>query len=295
MGRQPMRSRAFERKAAGKHAVPRVARASVRQSAAQSLLDLQGTAGNQAVVRALSRSRLRSPAPVVSGPLLQREDWDFTPADYAALVKKKQDLRFEADSAWFPKPFQENLCKTLKFALTSTKPARTAGINIDDFFHGHVLVPAKAKKTDGLRKKATELEKKRDELEGKALGGKSYDPVTEQNIGAYTKAMQQTEKLATPILEDALKIEGAAVIYHTFEYSGPQINRGSPIRNILTPIGGTPAGYDPSGTEKSASQYGEMYDDILQFAFLVDEKGVIHVTLGSRPNLSRVTGTPVKR
>ncbi len=303
-----MRSRAFERKAAGKHAVPWVAKRSVRQNAAQSLLDLQRTAGNQAVVRALSRSHRRSAAPAVPGPLLQREDWDFTPADYSALVKKKQDLRFEADSAWFPKPFQENLCKTLKFALTSTNPARTAGINIDDFFHGHVLVPARKrtddpaskkmdeatrKKIDELGKKTVELERKRDELVRKALGGKLSNPQTLKNIGAYAKAMQETERLATPILEDALKIDGTAVIYHTFEYSGPQMNPGSPTRNILTPLGGTPAGYDPSGVEKP-TQYAADYEDILQFAFLVDERGVIHVTVGGRLNLSHVIGTPLR-
>ena len=120
------------------------------------------------------------------GPLLQREDWDFTPADYLALVKKKQALRFEADSAWFPKPFQENLCKTLKFALMSTYPGLRP-VSIDDFFHGHVLVPARKrtddpaskkmdeatrKKIDELGKKTVELERKRDELVRKALGGK---------------------------------------------------------------------------------------------------------------------------
>jgi hypothetical protein len=32
---------------------------------------------------------------------------------------------------------------------------------------------------------------------------------------------------------------------------------------------------------------------VLQFAFLVDETGVVHVTTGTTPNLSRVTGTPM--
>ncbi len=278
-----MGSRAFERKTAAKHRGPSVVSAPARHDTTHSLLRLQRMAGNQAVVRALFRSR---------GPLLQRDDWDFTPADYTALLKQKQNLRFEADSAWFPRPLQENLCKTLIFALTSTNPARTAGINVDDFYHGHLLVP-RGKKTAELGKKLSEFETKADELQGKALGRKSFDPVTKQNIGAYTKAMQETEKLATPILEEVLKVPGAAVIYHTYEYSGPKMKPGSPIRNILTPIGGAPAGYDPSGIEKSANQYSDDYDNILQFAFLVDEKGVVHVTVGTKPNLSRVTGTPL--
>jgi hypothetical protein len=277
-----MKRRAFERKTAGKHGGPAVARGPVRQTPAHPVLGLQRTVGNQAVVRAL-----------VPQPLLQRDDWDFTPADYAALVKQKQSLRFEADSAWFPKPFQENLCKTLIFALTSTNPARTAGINIEDFYHGHVLVP-RGTKTDDLRAKVAGFVKKSEELQAKALGRKSFDPVTEQNIGAYTKAMQATEKLATPILEEVAKIKGAAVIYHTYEWTGPKMKPGSPTRNILTPIAGTPAGYDPSGVEKDANQYSDEYDDILQFAFLVDDRGVVHVTVGTIPNLSRVTGTPLK-
>ena len=68
---------------------------------------------------------------------------------------------------------------------------------------------------------------------------------------------------------------------------------GSPIRNIRTPIGGTPAGYDPSGTEKSADQWEDEYDEVLQFAFLVDQAGIVHVTVGTTVNLSRVTGTPL--
>jgi hypothetical protein len=288
-----MRSRALERKTAGKHRGPLGASGPPRHAQTHPLLRLQRTVGNQAVVRALLRSGRRSTAPLLRGPLLQRDDWDFTPADYTALVKQKKNLRFEADSAWFPKPLQENLCRTLIFALTATNPARTEGINVSDFYHGHILVK-RGKKTEELSKKIVEFEAKADELQGKALGGKSFDPVTTKNIGAYTKAMQETEKLATPILEEVVKIEGAAVIYHTFEYSGPKMNPGSPIRNILTPIGGTPAGYDPSGTEKSASQYADEYDYILQFAFLVDENGVVHVTIGTTPNLSRVTGTPIK-
>ena len=224
-----MGSRAFERKTAGRHVGPSVASGPARQGPAHVLLRLQRTAGNQAVVRALARSRKRSAAAVLPGPLLQRDDWDFTPADYTALVKQKKNLRFEADSAWFPKPLQENLCKTLIFALTATNPARTGGINRDDFYHGHLLVP-RGKKTEELSKKITEFEAKADKLQGKALGGKSFDPVTTENIGAYTKAMQETEKLATPILEEVVKIEGAAVIYHTYEYSGPKMKPGSPIR-----------------------------------------------------------------
>src|SRR5438105_3323527 len=99
----------------------------------------------------------------------RKEDWDFTPADYAALVKGKKELRFDADSAWFPKALQENLLTTLKFTLTSTKPARTAGVNVKDFYHGHFVVPRG--KMSGLSTKTSEFETKSEALQGKALGG----------------------------------------------------------------------------------------------------------------------------
>jgi hypothetical protein len=222
----------------------------------------------------------------------KKEDWDFTPTDYEALLKGKKDLRFGPDSAWLPKALQDNLLTTVQFTLTSTKPVRTAGINVKDFYHGHFVVP-KGKLAGDLSTKRSEYDTKSKDLQGKALGGSWANAVTKDNLAAFTKAMQETEKLATPMLEEALKIKGAAVIYHTFEGSGPSMKAGSPTRNIRTLIGGTPAGYDPSGIEKSANQYGDEYDTVLQFAFLVDETGCIHVTTGTTGNLSRVTGTPM--
>jgi uncharacterized protein DUF4157 len=241
----------------------------------------------------LAHARQQSVGRVAQGTVQAKEDWDFTPADYKTLQAGKKDLRFGQDSAWFPSALQDNLLATLKFALTSTKPARTAGINVRDFYHGHFVIPKKAMTSD-LSTKRSDFGTKSEELQGKALGGHSFDDVTKANLAAYTKAMQATEKLATPLLEAALKIKGAAVIYHTYEASGPSMKEGSPIRNIRTLIGGSPAGYDPSGTEESANQYLDEYTEILQFAFLVDETGVIHVTTGTTKNLSRVTGTPMQ-
>ena len=241
----------------------------------------------------LAHARQQSVGQVAQGTVLAKENWDFTPADYKTLQAGKKDLRFGPDSAWLPAALQNNLLATLKFALTSTKPARTAGINVRDFYHGHFVIPKKAMTSD-LTTKRSDFGTKSEELQGKALGGNWFDEVTKANLAAYTKAMQATEKLATPLLEAALKIKGAAVIYHTYEASGPSMKEGSPIRNIRTLIGGTPGGYDPSGTEESANQYLDEYADILQFAFLVDETGVIHVTPGTTKNLSRVTGTPMQ-
>jgi hypothetical protein len=289
-----MGGRAFPREtAATEREVPR-GRPAGAFSPAELVLGLHPTVGNRAVSRALAPLLERSPPRAAATAFLQRkEDWNFTPADYAALVKQQKELRFDADSAWFPKPLQENLQATLKFVLTSTNPARTAGVNVKDFYHGHFVIP-KAAMTQDLVANVSEFTAKSEELQGKALGKNWFDKVTKENLAAYTKAMQETEKLATPLLEAALKIEGAAVVYHTFETNKPSsMKYGSPTRNIRTPIGGTPAGYDPSGKGASADQYLDEYREVLQFAFLVDEAGVVHVTAGTVPNLSRVTGTPL--
>jgi hypothetical protein len=269
-------SRAFARMtAATNRGVPRRIR-DPETSPAAFVLGLHSNVGNRVVARAL---------------LQRKEDWDFTPKEHAALVKRKKDLSFGADSAWFPKALQDNLLATLQFALTAKEPARTAGVNVRDFYHGHFGIP-KGKMTAELTKALAEFKTTSEELQAEARGGDSK-PVTKGNLAAYTKAMQATEKLATPILEAALKIEGAAVVYHTFESGGRGLKDGSPIRNIRTLIGGTPAGYDPSGTEKSAAQWEDEYDEVLQFAFLADQAGVVHVTVGTTINLSRVTGTPL--
>jgi len=220
----------------------------------------------------------------------RKEDWDFTPADYDALKKGKKDLTFGTDSAWVPQKLKDNILATLKFVLTSTKPVRTAGINVKDFFHGHLVIP-KRKVTKELATGVPGFEKASEDLEKKGKGGS--EDVTAANIGTFSKAMEEIEKLATPVVNEALKIKGAAVIYHTFEFSGPEMKVGDPTRNIITDIGGSPKSYKPPDID-NASSYTNEYKHVLQFAFLVDENGVIHVTVGSTYNLSRVTGTPLE-
>jgi hypothetical protein len=225
-----------------------------------------------------------------SSTIHKKEDWDFTPADYEALKKKKKDLRFGADSAWVPQKLKDNILATLKFALTATKPARTGGINVLDFYHGHLAVPQKSV-TSKLGTRISKFNTASEDLEQKAKGGGS---VTKKNIGQFSKAMVAIEKLATPLVNEAIKIKGATVIYHTFEWSGPSgMKPGDPTRNIKTDIDGSPAGYTPPDVDV-ASSYADDFRPVLQFAFLVDEGGVIHVTVGTTYNLSRVTGTPLQ-
>ena len=217
-----------------------------------------------------------------------KEDWNFTPTDYAALQKKKGKLTFAADSSWFSQPFRDNLLATLKFSLTRT-PAVTTGISVVDFYHGHVVVKGKAPQR--LKDLSDEYVYQREEAQEKRLGGKSVN-VTSKNLPQFAKAMNASLPSATALLEDAAKNKDVAVIYHTFEHVNPhKLKAGSPQRNIITPMGGSPASYSPPDVDNASSVYRD-YTQLFQFAFLVDENGVIHVRPGSHAELSTVTGKP---
>ncbi|MEL6813162.1 MAG: DUF4157 domain-containing protein, partial [Bacteroidota bacterium] len=243
------------------------------------------------------------------GKRIQRkEDWDFTPADYKKLKAKKRKLRFKKDSAWVPKKLKKNIVKTIKFVLKSKKPKRTTGINKRDFYHGHLVVPyigkhrkykdydKYKKKREKLNQKKLNFNKKSEAMIGVALGGKHTNKVTSKNLKSFSKTMTKVEKMAKPIARKALKLKGAAVIYHTFEHNTPSgMNLGSSIRNIRTPIGGNPSGYSGPDKNDASSYVDDDYLHILEFTFLVDEKGVIHVSVGGINSLSRITNTPINK
>lgn len=229
----------------------------------------------------------------ISKKIQKAEDWDFTLADYKKLKTAKQDLKFDTDSSWVPSKLQENILATIKFVLTAIKPERTKGVNTKDFFHGHLVIPNDAV-PKGFAKKISTFTSDKRQLEADALGGDWANDVTKSNLGAFTKAMKNVEKLATPLLTDAIAVKGAAVIYHSFEYNMPDgMKAGDPVRNIKTDIGANPAGFSPPDPN-GASSYLKDFTAVLQFAFLVDEKGIIHVTVGTISNLSKVTGTALK-
>lgn len=224
------------------------------------------------------------------------EDWNFTPADYAELTKNKGSLRFDSDSSWFPPAFQTNLLDTLNFVLDpSRKKPATAGVSTDDFFHGHIAM--KGTKSTELYKATNDYNKVAEAEYGKALGGSYANEVTTKNLSAYKTAVEKTLPSAKSLLNEAAKLKDVVVIYHTFEHNKPADMRyGSPERNFITPLGGSPKGYSPPDPD-SAGTWANEFTDIYQFNFLVDEKGVIHVRPGfatSSHELSTVTGKPEK-
>jgi hypothetical protein len=246
---------------------------------------------------------------VLAGLALRRPipGWNFTPGDFAKLQRAKKDLTMAPDSGWFPAKLQDNLLKTLAFVLDPQRsPAATEGVNAIDFFHGHLVIK-KAAATEKQAKAAVARSDKFSAELGKART-KAVGPIsflnyrlTEKGIAAYKQAVEKAEPSLAILLEDAAKIPGAAVMYHTFEFNTPsdvkakggKKNPEDPRRHYVTPLDtNTPVQYTPP-----PGSYEKEFTHVAKFAFLVDDKGAVHV----RPfevsrglttlELSTITGT----
>lgn len=223
--------------------------------------------------------------------IVPADDWDFTPADYDALKAEQKDLSFSPESAWMPQKLKDNLLATLKFVLDSeASPAMTEGVNIQDFYHGHVGVP-RGQVTSAQSTAAEAYDAQRKSEFSKAKG-ESFD-ATFENLDKYNEALQVTEASAAKLLEKVFETDWV-VVYHTFEYKSPksgEIEPGDKRRNILTEGGGSPRQWGQQA-KGSASNWQGTYASMLQFSFLIDKNGVIHATLSSADQLSVVTGYP---
>ncbi|HTQ86965.1 MAG TPA: DUF4157 domain-containing protein [Candidatus Solibacter sp.] len=238
--------------------------------------------------------------------VIQRDDkipgWNFTPSDYATLVKAKKDLTIASDSGWVPKKLQENILNTLRYTLDpKLAPSATEGINIMDFYHGHLVVPKDVGISADASSKRSAFEAKEQEVEKTTLGAAGKP--TKENVGAYSTALVKILPDFGAVLEEGVKIKGAAAIYHTFEFTTPSdlkkkgksLGVGSTRRNFITPLAtNVPTPYTPPDTS-SASSYTQDYFHLTQFAFLVGPDGAVHVRPGTVGELSTVTGTPLSQ
>ena len=249
-------------------------------------------------------SQVSPAAGVIQRKEVEKEDWDFSRADYEGLIKKKGALKVGSDSSWFPAKLQENLLSTLNYLFDPLRtPAGTEGVNVKDLYHGHVglkKTEAKGGLPKDLAEKKTKLEAKQTELYEKALG-KTYNDVTKENIKEFTKAEEAVLPVAGNLLSEALKqSKGLVVVYHTFEMSSPSdlkgkagLKVGDPRRNYITPVDtNKPGPYSPPDIDNASSWLND-YFEVLQFSFLVDNKGEVHIRTGSTKQLSSVTGTPL--
>lgn len=227
--------------------------------------------------------------------LRRKEDWDFTLKDFVALRKGKGDLKISADSGFVPSKLGENILNTLRFALDAKRsPSATEGINPADFYHGHLIVPDnKAGLSIDAIEARSKYQKERKAQTIKTLGGE-FENVTDKNVAAYVKAMQTTLPLLGLAMQEVMKIKGAAVMYHTYETTAvaKDIAPADPRRNIITPFDtNQPQSYH---LPKGSSRYTDHYIEYVEFSFLVDQKGEVHVRPGGRDPLSMITGKPVK-
>jgi hypothetical protein len=225
---------------------------------------------------------------------LTSDDWDFTPAEFGALRSRGRSLRFAPGSGWFPAALQRNVIATLNAVLDpARRPSATAGVNVRDFYHGHVVVPRSGPRPASIAAADTAYERERERRYAGALGGRSFGDVTARTLPAFTQAVRATLPLAGRLSAAALRQPGAAVIYHTFETNMPSgMGVGDPRRNWKTPLStNQPSPYSPPDP-RSASSYSQNYYHVFQFAFLVDHRGRIHVRPGSTRELSTVTGRP---
>jgi hypothetical protein len=230
-----------------------------------------------------------------------KEDWDFTPQDYGALVKAKGKLTIAADSSWFPSVLHKNLLNTLDYLLDPKRqPPATEGVNVKDFYHGHVVL-TKSKHPKGIPQnifeKMTVFEEQQKELRKKVAVD---DKVPKQNLEAFRKGEEAIRPLATDLLSQLSKTKGVGVVYHTFELKTPSdlqskgkvLDNSDPRRNYFTPLETNKPVPFRAPQPNVASSYLNWSWHIMEFSFLVDNKGEVHIRPGSNEILSTVTGEP---
>lgn len=227
-------------------------------------------------------------------PAQAQENWNFTPADDQSLVSRGEKLTFSSDSDWLPEELQKNLLTTLNFVLGPNENLPSAdGVNAKDFFHGHIAceIPSSIDKLN-----FDEMAVK-DEVFG-TLKLKWWDGVTQEMLPAHDQGVLEMEKRIGSYLRQAIALKYCklAVVYHTYEYVHPQgtesIDPIDPRRNIVTKQSTLkPEHFSPPDDpthEKGASSWSELFDDVTQMSFLIDQKGIIHVTTDS--TLCKITG-----
>ncbi len=223
------------------------------------------------------------------------EDWNYTRADFSALKKSQGDLKLSADSSWVPAKVKENILSTLRFALDAARsPTVTDGINLNDFYHGHLVVPNTGKSSDvsidadeARHKFGRDLKKVKEDT----LGGE-FEDVKAKNYDAYAKALKTTYPALAKSMDEIVKTPGGGVMYHTYEISRPaDMSPSDPRRSIFTPFAtNTPGNYH---LKKGMTDFTDEFVNFMEFTFLADKNGEVHVRPGGRDPLSTVIGKPV--
>jgi hypothetical protein len=216
------------------------------------------------------------------------ESWNFTPADYRALLARGARLQIASDSAWFHPAYAKNLLDSLDYILAQRDGVvRSDGVNGQDLYHGHVLCRKPSEQAHLIAEDFDRAYR----AEVSALQDERYD-VPLSRLADYLGVITRWEKKYGEMLRDLIGSPRCAeptALYHSFEEKlPPGMQYRDPRRNIITPLGGKPGPYNVPGY--AASSYTTDYVHVLQFLFLVDERGEVHLSVGPRTRLTRITG-----
>ncbi|MBI4404673.1 MAG: hypothetical protein HY537_10950 [Deltaproteobacteria bacterium] len=227
-----------------------------------------------------------------------KTSWNFTPSDYSDLMKQNKKLTFHEDSYWFPEVYARTLLEVLHWSLT-TKPEVTWGINVNDFYHGHVLCkkPLDSDIEKNERNIFSRLYERSRKTLYDAVDGKSEEEY-QTHFAHYLSIMNEIEMRAGDFLtklHSTGKCIDERLLFHSFERVGPAgMKPGDSLRNFMAfPNATTPIPYTPPDIE-NADSYQQEYVNVVQFFFLVDETGQLHVTVGFPQDLSKIVGFPVR-
>lgn len=227
-------------------------------------------------------------------PAANQEDWNFTPADLAALHQRRSFLHFGPDSDWVPVAIRRTLLSTLDQMLSTQRsvgiPA-TMGVSLVDLFHCHVVVPER------LRVAATTPERMRLESglrteQNLTRGQFQNRDITDANRAAFRQRLEAEQRAATPLLESVLQMPEAGLVIHSFEGNLEQFSIASTSsqRNWFANFQTMTA--RPFEAEPGEAGFSNQWTAFMSFVFLIDSSGMIHVRSGSSgfQGLSDVTG-----
>jgi hypothetical protein len=222
------------------------------------------------------------------------EKWNFTPEDYAHLLQSGGSLTFSSESQWLPRTYLENVQETLVHALKKSEgPSVTDGVNVTDFFHGHVLCEGRNRYQKVFE---TPVESQIDEVFSRHHE-KSFVFLSELLFPLFRNAMNEVQSILGKTLEWTLNPENcerSGVLYHSYEVvapaDAPQMPPNDPRRNFWKQNGKVSVDHFQADESHPWKSPGGDSVYIAQIAFLIDQKGTIHVTYGSLRELSLIVG-----
>lgn len=223
------------------------------------------------------------------------EQWNFTREDFAKLRASGRELTFSNSSAWFPPELKANLKRVLEYSLDQgLQPTSSDGVNLKDFFHGHLVCVSSAGKISEMQTLADEALESGFKSEG-LMRWQSRTDMNFESHPKFTRALKLSEKNSGAVFRKIIREHDCselAAVYHTYEYTQPPgMSIHDSRRHLRLAIGSNEVRHDhPVDTSKMSvleliNRPGPRDAYIGHFGFLVDRSGVITVTVASGAEL----------